>query len=157
MPRGRNKALIARRDEMLCHRYHYWTETQRLRFDDTLKILSEEEFFLSEERILTILRANGDTLRELAAGLLRKCEESASRQGAIHPLPGNDPTDTPVPGNKDIRPVHSCDPAKRGIRTSPFGKTAILQPEQSRNETKWTGLRIFLPNIRPFKPSSCSR
>ena len=37
MPRGRNKALIARRDEMLCHRYHYWTETQRLRFDDTLK------------------------------------------------------------------------------------------------------------------------
>ncbi len=51
---------------MLCHRYHYWTETQRLRFDDTLKILSEEEFFLSEERILTILRANGDTLRELA-------------------------------------------------------------------------------------------
>lgn len=49
MPRGRNKALIARRDEMLCHRYHYWTETQRLRFDDTLKILSEEEFFLSEE------------------------------------------------------------------------------------------------------------
>lgn len=97
MPRGRNKALIARRDEMLCHRYHYWTETQRLRFDDTLKILSEEEFFLSEERILTILRANGDTLRELAAGLLRKCEESASRQGAIHPLPGNDPTDTPRP------------------------------------------------------------
>lgn len=66
MPRGRNKALIARRDEMLSHRYHYWTETQRLRFDDTLKILSEEEFFLSEERILTILRANGDTLRELA-------------------------------------------------------------------------------------------
>lgn len=42
MPRGRNKALIARRDEMLCHRYHYWTETQRLRFDDTLKILVEE-------------------------------------------------------------------------------------------------------------------
>lgn len=49
MPRGRNKALIARRDEMLCHRYHYWTETQRLRFDDTLKILSEEEFFLYED------------------------------------------------------------------------------------------------------------
>lgn len=157
MPRGRNKALIARRDEMLCHRYHYWTETQRLRFDDTLKILSEEEFFLSEERILTILRANGDTLRELAAGLLRKCEESASRQGAIHPLPGNDPTDTPVPGNKDIRPVHSCDPAKEASAHLHSEKQLFLQPEQSRNETKWTGLRIFLPNIRPFKPSSCSR
>ena len=68
-----------------------------------------------------------------------KCEESASRQGAIHPLPGNDPTDTPVPGNKDIRPVHSCDPAKRGIRTSPFGKNSYFC---SRNNpgTKQNGL-----------------
>ena len=56
MPRGRNKDLIARRDEMLCHRYHYWTETQRLRFDDALKILSEQEFFISEERIMAVIR-----------------------------------------------------------------------------------------------------
>ena len=56
MPRGRNKALIARRDEMLCHRYHYWTETQRLRFDDALKILSEQEFVISEERIMAVIR-----------------------------------------------------------------------------------------------------
>lgn len=37
-------------------RYLYWTEVKRLRFDDTLKILSEKEFFISEERILAIIR-----------------------------------------------------------------------------------------------------
>lgn len=57
MPRGRNKDLIAKRDEALCRRYYYWTEECRLRFDDTLKVLSEQEFFISEERILAIIRA----------------------------------------------------------------------------------------------------
>lgn len=66
MTRGRNKALVARRDEALCRRYHYWTEIKRRRFDDTLKILSEKEFFLSEERILDILRSNGHRLCEIA-------------------------------------------------------------------------------------------
>lgn len=67
MTRGRNKELIARRDEMLCRRYHYWTEVERLRFDDTLTLLSQEEFFLSEERILTILRNNSRRLAAIAA------------------------------------------------------------------------------------------
>ncbi len=56
MPKGRNKDLIEKRNESLCRRYYYWTEVRRLRFDDTLKILSEQEFFLSEERILSIIR-----------------------------------------------------------------------------------------------------
>lgn len=56
MPRGRSKDLIRKRDEALCRRYYYWTETQRLRFDDALKILSEQEFFISEERIMAIIR-----------------------------------------------------------------------------------------------------
>ncbi len=56
MPRGRNKHLIEQRDLALLRRYYYWTEQQRLRFDDTLKILSEREFFLSEERIMAIIR-----------------------------------------------------------------------------------------------------
>ena len=56
MPRGRSKELISKRDEALCRRYYYWTETQRLRFDDALKILSEQEFFISEERIMAIIR-----------------------------------------------------------------------------------------------------
>lgn len=67
MPRGRNKDLIAKRDEMLCRRYYYWTEVQRLRFDDALKILSEQEFFLSEERILSILRLHCDNPCEFTA------------------------------------------------------------------------------------------
>ena len=48
--------LIANRNEALCRRWYYWTEQQRLRFDDALKILSEQEFFLSEQRILAIIR-----------------------------------------------------------------------------------------------------
>lgn len=56
MKKGRNKDLIALRDEALCRRYHYWTEKQRLRFDDALHILSEEEFFISESRIMAIIR-----------------------------------------------------------------------------------------------------
>lgn len=56
MPRGRNKALIEKRNEKLAQRWYYWTETQRLRFDDALKIISQQEFFLSEDRIMTILR-----------------------------------------------------------------------------------------------------
>ncbi len=56
MRKGRNKELIKLRDAALCRRYYYWTETQRLRFDDALKLLSEREFFLSEERIMSIIR-----------------------------------------------------------------------------------------------------
>ncbi len=56
MARGRDKELIKKRDEALCRRYYYWTETQRLRFDDALHILSEQEFFISEERIMAIIR-----------------------------------------------------------------------------------------------------
>lgn len=56
MGKGRDKELIRLRDEALCRRYYYWTEVQRLRFDDALCILSEREFFISEERIMTIIR-----------------------------------------------------------------------------------------------------
>ena len=56
MGKGRDTELIKKRDEALCRRYYYWTETQRLRFDDALRILSEQEFFLSEQRIMAIIR-----------------------------------------------------------------------------------------------------
>ena len=56
MPRGRNKDLIKARNEKIAQRWYYWTEKQRLRFDDAMKILSKQEFFLSEDRILYILR-----------------------------------------------------------------------------------------------------
>ena len=58
MSKGRNKNLIKKRNEALIRRY--WTEVRRRRFDDVLKILSEEEFFLSEERILSIIREAGN-------------------------------------------------------------------------------------------------
>lgn len=65
MSKGRNKYLIEKRNLALCRRYYYWTEVQRLRFDDALKILSEEEFFISEERILSIIRENISKLEDI--------------------------------------------------------------------------------------------
>lgn len=71
MSKGRNKELIRLRDEALCRRYYYWTEIQRLRFDDALRRLSECEFFISEERIMAIIR--------------RKTRDGSARQ--VKPLP----------------------------------------------------------------------
>ena len=71
MAKGRDKKLIELRDEALCRRYYYWTEVQRLRFDDALKLLSEREFFISEERIMSIIR--------------RKCREGGTVN--VRPLP----------------------------------------------------------------------
>ena len=69
MPRGRDQELIKRRDEALCRRYYYWTEVQRLRFDDALKVLSKEEFFISEERILAIIRRKCKELDDIAVSI----------------------------------------------------------------------------------------
>lgn len=56
MRKGRNKELISSRDLKMFERYYYWTEIRRLRFDDTIKKLSEEEFFVSESRVMQIIR-----------------------------------------------------------------------------------------------------
>lgn len=64
MSKGVNK-LLAKRNEMLLRRWYYWTEIQRIRFDDALKILSEQEFFLSQERIMVLLRENCDKLKDI--------------------------------------------------------------------------------------------
>ena len=66
MSKGRNKALVKKRDEALCRRYYYWTVVQRLRFDDALKVLSEKEFFISEDRIMAIIRRKGSELKDIA-------------------------------------------------------------------------------------------
>ena len=71
MKKGRNKILIELRDEALCRRSSYWTEERRLRFDDALTILSKQEFFISEERIMNIIR--------------RKCREIKDIQ--LRPVP----------------------------------------------------------------------
>ena len=54
--RGRNKELIQERDKKLFERFYYWSEVRRLRFDDTIKKLSEEEFFLCEATTLRIIK-----------------------------------------------------------------------------------------------------
>ena len=51
MAKGRSEELIRKRDEALIERFIYWTETARLRYDDTIKVLSENEFFISESRV----------------------------------------------------------------------------------------------------------
>ena len=62
MAKGRDKQLIRERNEALCRRYYYWTEAQSVRFDRALKILSKE-FFLSEERIMAIIRERSKSIR----------------------------------------------------------------------------------------------
>lgn len=56
MKRGRDKALVEARDQRMFERYYYWTEIRRLRFDDAIRKLSEEEFFVSESRVMQVVR-----------------------------------------------------------------------------------------------------
>lgn len=52
----RDNRLIVKRNKKLCARYYYWTEVQRLRSDDAIRQLSEEEFFVSEATVINILK-----------------------------------------------------------------------------------------------------
>lgn len=106
MTRGRNKELIAKRDEMLCRRYHYWTEIERIRFDDALTILSEEEFFLSEDRILTILRNNSQRLSAILA------ESGPAERGRTRRM-----RPSPFPARRTTAPQRSVGsrPPKKGL------------------------------------------
>jgi hypothetical protein len=54
---GRNRVVVAR--------FYYWTEIRRRRFDDVVKILSEEEFFVEERTISNTLRQHAGYLDEL--------------------------------------------------------------------------------------------
>lgn len=54
--KGRNRRLIERRNQKIVARYYYWTEVKRLRFDDAVRQMSENEFFLSEFMIWQILK-----------------------------------------------------------------------------------------------------
>ena len=66
MGKGRNSELIRKRDEALCRRYYELTEKQRLRFDDALRVLSQQEFFISEGRIMAIIRKKVGELKDIA-------------------------------------------------------------------------------------------
>lgn len=61
----RDTKLLEKRDQKVLDRYLYWTEERRVRFDDAIKILAEDEFFLSEFTIMDIIR---DMIREGRSG-----------------------------------------------------------------------------------------
>jgi hypothetical protein len=65
MAKGRDIELIKKRDNALCRRWVYLSEVKRLRTDDVLRILSQDEFFLSEERIYCIIRNNQGIIKSL--------------------------------------------------------------------------------------------
>ena len=53
--KGRNQELLEIRNAKILERFIYWTEEQRLRSDDTITLLAEQEFFLAEQTIIKIL------------------------------------------------------------------------------------------------------
>jgi hypothetical protein len=63
MKKGRNKELIKKRDRALCRRYVILTECQHLYTSAALKIIAKE-FFLTEERIYSILRRDSEIVGE---------------------------------------------------------------------------------------------
>lgn len=54
--KGRNTDLVALRNEKILARFVYWYDIQKVRMDETLRILSEEEFFLSQRHIWRIIK-----------------------------------------------------------------------------------------------------
>ena len=71
MPK-KNQKLIEQRNEALLRRYYHLTEKERLRFDDALKILSQREFFISEERVMAIIREHGNKIPGLVVAPVPK-------------------------------------------------------------------------------------
>lgn len=71
------------RDKVLIARYYYWTEIERRRFDDVMKILAEREFFIDERRIGVILVEQDELYRQM-------CQEKPSRTDLKKRYPGFD-------------------------------------------------------------------
>lgn len=99
MGKGRDKHLIEERDRRLFERFYFWTEVKRLRYDDTITKLSTEEFFLSEGRVLQIIRqciqngmeVDGSTVsRPRFSGFRSRCRKPRKPldgQLSLFPLP----------------------------------------------------------------------
>lgn len=63
---------IAKRNRILTARYYYWTELERRRFDDVLRILSDNEFFVEERTISNALMEQDEFYRSLLQGKTTK-------------------------------------------------------------------------------------
>lgn len=59
------RARLDKRNRLLTARYYYWTEIKRRRFDDVLRILSDNEFFVEERTISNTLVEQDDFYNEL--------------------------------------------------------------------------------------------
>lgn len=59
---------LEKRNRIMTARYYYWTEIKRRRFDDVLKILSDNEFFVEERTISNALVEQDDFYNELSRG-----------------------------------------------------------------------------------------
>jgi len=64
----RDQRLLERRNAKIAARYYYWTEEMRMRSDDAIVQLSENEFFLAPETIIKILQR----ARSIGADELKK-------------------------------------------------------------------------------------
>ena len=58
-------ARLEKRNRIMTARYYYWTEIKRRRFDDVLRILSDNEFFVEERTISNTLVEQDDFYNEL--------------------------------------------------------------------------------------------
>ena len=74
---------INARNRVLTARFYYWTELQRHRFDDVLRILADREFFVEERTIQNALLAQDSFLREL-------CTSKTTRKQLRKMFPGFD-------------------------------------------------------------------
>jgi hypothetical protein len=83
MPKGRDKELISKRNEALLRRYYHLTEKERLRFDDAIRVLSEKEFFISEERIMSIIRDYGHQIAGLVVAPVPKVRKPRLTAGQL--------------------------------------------------------------------------
>ena len=88
-PQSCDGSIVSRRDRLrvrdrvLVARYYYWTEIERRRFDDVLKILAEREFFLDERSINVILLQQDEYYTHL-------CDTKPSRRDLRREYPGFD-------------------------------------------------------------------
>lgn len=77
--KGRDKELIELRNQKLIERFVWWYEVKKVRLDETLRILSRQEFFLSEQRIWCIIQEAKGILAEDFVAQVRKPRRQAPK------------------------------------------------------------------------------
>lgn len=68
---------LATRDKLVAVRFYYYTEKKRFRLDDTMRILCEKEFFISDRSITNILAKDNTVsiMRQNPAKYKQFCRE----------------------------------------------------------------------------------